>query len=304
MFCEAAEKQAAEKYHAIFVNSDLESHQALEGRLRQLVDLKKVDTVHGNAGDMLATLASSGLGTDTLFLYIDPFGLKGCEFSKLEPLLRRPSSVSTEVLINISVPTIGRLSTKNAMAQGRTTGQTASLNALLSDVLGGDYWQDILWSGGSPEEVISEYCSRLRQYLSYVASCPVRESETAAVKYIMILCSRHHDALDLMNDIMLTAYKERMYEALTADTLFAGTDWKQDRQLPELDGLIVGRLADGQKQSRKTLRVGLIQGHFMKYFNSDYNKSVAALCKAGRLDFVDVKKTGRLNDDSLIFLKQ
>ncbi len=304
MFCEVAEKQAPNQYRAIFVNSDAASHQALSTKLQPLIQQHRVATVCGSAGDMLRNLGATALTKDTLFLYLDPFGLKGCEFSKIEPILKRPQSVSTEVLINISVPTIDRLSTKNAIATGRATGQTSSLNALLTEVLGGEYWKDILWKGGGPEDVIAEYCARLRSYLPYVASCPVRESEQTAIKYFMILCSRHEDAIDLMNDIMRAAYQERMHEALTDGTLFAGTSWKVDRQVPELDRFIVQKLSPGERPSRKRLRIALIQDHFMVYSNSEWNKAIGRLCKKnGPLDFDDVRKTGRLNDESLIFLK-
>ncbi|MCB7130319.1 MAG: three-Cys-motif partner protein TcmP, partial [Candidatus Brocadiales bacterium] len=146
IICQAAEKHARDQYLAIFVNREKEDHEKLSSVLRAFIDQEKVISIYGPAESLLAEVHQI-LTDQTVFLYIDPFGLKGCEFSLLEPFIMRDKVHSTEIVINLSVPTIHRLAACKAVAAGRKDlKQIRGFNRRLTQVLGGDYWQEIMWN--------------------------------------------------------------------------------------------------------------------------------------------------------------
>ena len=133
IICEAAEKQVPGQYLGIFVNKEKESHIKLETALKNYIDSKKAIPILGNAQDLLKELKNI-IGDATLLIYLDPFGLKGCEFRLLEPYLGRDRRFSTEVIINMSMPTLHRLSTFKAVKGNMTTPTTEKLNQRLTAV--------------------------------------------------------------------------------------------------------------------------------------------------------------------------
>ena len=103
IMCGAAEQYAPRRYHAVFVNRNPTFHRQLSEALQRRGWLGAAEPVLGDATDMLRQLPAD-LGTHTTFIYLDPFGLRGCEFSLLEPLLQRDQRFSTEILLTLSAP--------------------------------------------------------------------------------------------------------------------------------------------------------------------------------------------------------
>jgi three-Cys-motif partner protein len=308
IICQAAEQFAKDQYLAFFVNREKEFHDKLSYVLKPLVDQKKVIPILGTASDLLEQVRRI-LTDQTLFVYLDPFGLKGCEFATIEPFLKRPKEYSTELVINLSVPTMHRLAARKVVAAGGPVpAKVQSFHRRLSQVLGGDYWQPILWDEGKDtetkaDEVMAKYREKLVSFgLPFTGSCPVREKEGKVIKYHITFCSRHTDAMLLMNDAMCTAYHERMHEADTAGTLFAGTDWKDTRDVRSLEGVIVGGVRGAPGRSRLDAWVDIVQQNFMRFLASEYKAVVAKLVKDNQLRFEDVRGTGRLNDESRLYL--
>jgi len=145
IICDTAERQVPGQYLAIFVNKDRNSHEKLKEGLKEYVQKKKALAILGNAADLLKEL-SKIIGNATLLIYLDPFGLKGCEFELLEPYLGRDKRFSTEIIINMSMPTLHRLSAFKAIQEGKITDKVKKLNQRLTKVLGGEYWKEIMWS--------------------------------------------------------------------------------------------------------------------------------------------------------------
>ena len=145
IICQAAEKRVRDNYRAIFVNREQEHHDQLSHVLSRFIDQEKVTTIHGTADALLAEVLDD-LGEHTVFLYLDPFGLKGCEFSIIEPFLRRDRAFSTEIVVNLSIPTMHRLAARKAVVAGQSnTPLIRAFHERLTRVLGGEYWKDILW---------------------------------------------------------------------------------------------------------------------------------------------------------------
>jgi three-Cys-motif partner protein len=172
IICEVAEKQIPEKYLAVFANRDKESHIKLKKALKKYIEGKEAVTILGSAQDLLGELKNI-VGNATLLIYLDPFGLKGCEFKLLEPFWGRDKRFSTEIMVNMSMPTLHRLSTPDAVREKRISSRTEKLNQTLTNILGGEYWNGIMWSGlpaGEKEKrLVEEYVGLLKQYLPFAA---------------------------------------------------------------------------------------------------------------------------------------
>jgi three-Cys-motif partner protein len=307
IICQAAEKHAAGNYLAIFVNCETADHQKLTHVLSSFIERRSVIPILGTAADLL-TRVREVLADQTVFLYLDPFGLKGCEFATIEPFLQRANEHSTEIVINLSVPIMHRLAARNAIAGGGPVpSKVQSFHKRLSAVLGGDYWQPIFWdSSKTPEEktneVMAKYRKRLTEFgLPYSGSCPVREKMGGRVKYYITFCSRHPDAMLLMNDAMCTAYHQRMHEAQTIGTLFEGTSWKDRRGSAELQNLVVELVAAVPGRNRRELWIDVVQQRFMRFLASEYKGAVKALVATTKLRVEDARGTGRLNDESRLY---
>ena len=236
IICNAAEENVKNLYKAIFVNKERRYHKDLTGHLRTFIKQKKVIPIHGTAQDLLEEISGKLTG-QTIFLYIDPFAYTGFEFSMIEPFITRDRAYSTEIVINLNVPVKHRLASANAIAAGRHNSEIERHHRKLSKVLGGDYWKEILLdTSKGAESQASEVMMKYREKISklglpYTGSCPVREKEGRSIKYYITFCSRHPDAMELMNDIMCKAYHQRMYYAATIDTLFENTDWRHERSI-------------------------------------------------------------------------
>jgi len=302
----AAERQVPGKYFAIFVNSNRNHHRKLESAINNFISRKVAISLYATAQELLREL-NRVLTNQTLFVYLDPFGLKDLDFELIEPFLQRDISYSTEILINMSMPTLHRLATRKLQQNGKQTPKSIKLNELLTKVLGGDYWKEIMWNeslrpGDKEIKVMEKYRKLLEKYLSYTGSCPVREREGRRVKYFITFCSRHPDAMHLMNDAMCKAYFKYMHEREYSDTFFKDIDWKKMRSLSAIKKIIIEELSAKARRSRIELWYEIIRKHFMKYHSSEYKEAIKQLLNEGKMKYENPRNTGRLNDDCILFL--
>ena len=142
----------------------------------------------------------------------------------------------------------------------------------------------------------------LNEPKAYSGSCPVREKDGSGAKYYITFYSRHRDAMLLMNDAMCAAYHRRMHEVWSEGTLFANTNWQDNRDTQGLEATILGAAREAPCKSRLDLWVDIVQKAFMRFTGSEYKKTVTKLVKDKKLAFEDVRGTGRLNDQALLYL--
>ena len=122
---------------------------------------------------------SKDLKSQSILLYLDPFGPTGCEFALLQPFLQRNANFRTEVLLTLNMPGMYRLATGNAVKAGRREEQMISyFHQKLTKVFGGDYWQEIMWDESiTPKErefrLVEAYRLRLAEYLPFTGFCPI-----------------------------------------------------------------------------------------------------------------------------------
>jgi three-Cys-motif partner protein len=291
------------RYRAIFGNRRLRSHQKLTSTLSGHIEREVVET-HLLEADALLLNVGAKLGRATVFLYLDPFGLPPA-FTRLRPFLERQAS--TEILLNLPPSAIARHA-----SMGPSTSQIEALHSRLTQVLGSEYWRGVFEREDIDQDekiarVMRDYYARIRKFLPFSGTCPIRQRDGAAVKYHMTFFSGHPDSPVIYNDVMRKAYREGLYYAWAKGTLFEGTDELLDdheRDVAKLQVLVVEMLQAGGRESRMRLWREIVDAHFMEYSSSDYIKAVRLLSEEQRIGFEDVKGTGRLNNDAVLYIKK
>lgn len=311
ILCQAARNHLENlEYQTIFVNQEATHHEKLS---HVLSSFNNVTTIFGNAEKFLTKIQSI-LKDHTVFLYLDPFGLKGCELSSvIKPFLQRNQAYSTEIVVNISIQTVHRFAARKAVYKGKANDPLIlDRHKQLTKALGGDYWKDVLLSNNpkTSEEKAEEIMARYRKNIlklgkteAFSGYCPVREKESSAIKYYVTFYSRHKDAMILMNDIMCDAYNYQMHESWKPRTLFENLSWGEFRGSPQqLKEIILEALYKTPCENRKNLWVKIVKENFMRFTEKEYRKIVKKLEKEKKISFVDVRKTGKLNDDSRLYI--
>ena len=304
--CKIASEIVPNNFLAVLVNKDKKHHSELTNLLQDYIKNKCGFTLHGTAQDLLKEL-SSIISDETLFIYLDQFGISGFCFNDLLPFLSRDKRNSTELLLNINVPIIHRLSCKRTH---KASIVNSYRHTILTQTFGGDYWKDYLLGNDDPSQtqifgLMEAYKQKLEEHLPHVEFCPIYEKgHDSTLKYFLIFASRHIDAAILLNDIMFKAYWKHIWNCEAQGTLFEdqGIEWILPRDYNlKLKEYIIDYLNRG-KIDRKRLWCYFVKDHFMQFSASDFKKSVENLYKEKKINFIDVKGSIRLNDDSILYL--
>lgn len=302
IICKAIQLYAPNIGRAILVNRKEKTHKLLENNIKPFVDAGlAVRPIRADAQSLLKVFRET-ITDETVLIYMDPFGIKGCDFSIVESFLERGTKYSTEFIINLNMPIIHRYA------------PSPQWRELLNRILGGDYWDAIFNSGlyEDPEEkdyaLIKEYENRLRKFLPFVGSCPVRERRDSQIKYFVTFCSRNSLSMTLMNDIMCDAYNNYMHNVDLNDMpLFQEITphWKDQRRgikHGELSKNIVSLLSQKKGMTRKSLWIEIVVNNFRKYRSSEYINTVKDLVE--KKIIFHYSSTGRLNDSSKLFTRE
>src|ERR1022692_1624237 len=290
IICQEITAHAPNRATAYFVNKRPAHHEALSRTIKGFTDAGIATTILGRSQTFLADLTRQ-LTNQSLFVYLDPFGIKGCTFNATKQLLQRDTTTSTELLMTMSMPILHRLAARRRTAQDSPI--INRFHALLDDVLGDVPWRDImhdpnLTSAQKEEHVIAAYCNQLRQYTRYACSCPVRNRDDERVKYYIVFASRHVHALCLMNDIMLNAYQDHTFAQSIDDfPLFADVidDWRATRtnETHALATIITNTVKQAQRITRAQLWEHIVVQHFMQYRSEERRQAVQALVHDGAI---------------------
>jgi three-Cys-motif partner protein len=301
IICKQIKQHAPERATAYFVNKRVEHHEALTRRLGGFIDNGIARPILGQSETFLSELGA-GLQDQTLFVYLDPFGIKGCSFSATKALFERSPSSSTEMLMTLSAPILHRLAAKNS-----AHGITAQFHAVLDAVLGEVAWRDIMYdrtlnAAQKEERVITAYCEKLRCYTNYACACPVRDRDDTRVKYYIVFASRHVHALLLMNDIMLNAYQDHTFAKQRERLpLFENVleDWRSTRlnEQEQLITIVTKTIWRSGPINRATLWQQIVIEYFMQYRESEFRETIQNLVRAGT---ILADQNGRLNDMSVL----
>ncbi len=305
--CESANDCVSSNYLAILVNQNLKHHTQLISALHD-TNFNYIP-INGSSEDLLTKMHEL-LKDQTLFLYLDPFGLKGTKFSTIEKFLSRSKYYSTEIVINLSIPTILRLSCVKAYSKKGETAEIKAKHEALNGALGGDYWKGFLLNNNlSTEErinkIVNEYCNNIRQYLPYVGFCPVyQKTEYSALKYCIIFASRHPDAQILMNNIMFRAYNKQIWHNYVENTLFADSNWEEGLPANYFEELRedILQIIKGRRITRKNIWLNIVIEKFMRYQEKDFNSEIKYLVSHKRIKFETTGATNKINENTILFL--
>lgn len=310
IMCEKAEERARGNYQAIFVNKERKHHNKLSSEILRRGWSQSAEALLGYTQEILPRVART-LKDQTVFLYLDPFGPTGCNFDLLSPFLNRNPKFSTEILFTMNMPGIPRLAALHANEEGREDVQIQAIREnrqKLTKVFGGEYWKEILLQNSDGEkwelQLIEAYQAKLAAFLPFTRFCPVREGTGKHIKYFIVFASRHEDALVLMNDIMTKAYFAGMHTADFSGGLWADMDWREMRSTSELPTIIQDTVAKHPGESRKKIWFHIVNEHFMRYLESEYNNTVKKLVETKKIISPTFNSTKRLNENSALYPPQ
>lgn len=307
IICSAMTKYKGKK-SAYFFNNEKDHHETLIEILKIVPDYNFAKPILGDAVELLEKVVPK-ITNETVFLYLDPFGLT-CTYDTLKPFLERSSDTSTEILINLNMTGLHRLAAHKA----HETEQIKANRIKLTKVLGGDYWKDILLSSSDLETkekerlIVEEYKKKLsiNGYLRYTAACPVQENLSSPTKYYMISASPHSDSLLLFNDEMCKAFNDYMHKQENPIFEIAGQDWRSWRDIETLIPLVLEYTYKYPRTTRRDLWLFIVQDHFMKFTESEYKKAVnkavednQILCSTP-IQKGGIRPTKRLNDECVL----
>jgi len=305
IICQQIKKHAPERAIAYFVNKRPAHHASLSRTLRGFIDTGIAHPILGQGETFLSDLTAR-LQDQTVFVYLDPFGIKGCNFNATKCLLQRNASTSSEILMTLSMPVLHRLAAREG---GHAI--VARFHAVLDAVLGEVAWRDIMYDSSlSPaqkeEGVIKAYCEQLRRYVNYACACPVRDRDDSRVKYYIVFASRHSHALLLMNDIMLNAYQDHTFPQVRERMpLFEQLldDWRTMRGAEQetLTNIIRSTIGEVGQINRAALWQRIVIEHFMQYREAEFREGVQVLVNNGGISLEQPQRGRRLNDQSVLY---
>jgi three-Cys-motif partner protein len=297
-----------------FIEADEENYQKLA---QVLEPFRAFATPRlGVFDDLLPDLAARAR-ENSVFLYVDPYTVKGLLFARMKEVYDqiRKASASVELLLNLNVPTFMRWALaalkRKEEVPSEATGEEADYLAddpservelaLLDSIAGGDYWRAIASDPALSfvqklDSFTNGYLSRLVSSFTFATSCEIKSKyEHQVPKYHLIYATRHPDGVELMNDAMCKARREFLGNQFVKGLLF---DMTPDDEKPDVDALadaLVNILQTKGVLTRKALRNQGLWAHFGQHESKDYNLALTKLLKAGRIHSSTGKS--RINDD-------
>lgn len=254
---------------------------------------------------------------NTLFFYLDPYGIKDLDFAMVRQIYDRDAKQSTEVLINFNFRAFMRMSGNwayDASADVVAEKVKASKIETIDRVMGGSYWLPIvtnptLTKCEREDAVVGAYIDRVREFFRFAVSVPVKDQsdqpgipEDNLAKYHLIFGTRSAKAVVYMNDVAyaaLTPYFNQFSEGLLFDLRperYAATT------KAAIKAEIVRELSE-QPLTRPAIYESIIPRHFIQYQTKHYRAMIDELVFEDRLLFPDpktVKQKARLNDETLL----
>lgn len=308
IICEIADQKrelAGVLIFGVFIDENEDYCQSLEKILKPYAQ-KKIAFVECGRFEEVVGRVVDIMGDCTGFFYLDPFGIKGIEFTNLERIFDRVSMSSTEVLVNFSYPSFARhAGNYTEDDDGDTVAQKvkAGKQEMVNKVMNGEYWVDIMTDTTTSKfereaKVVEMYANQYRKYFDFVGHCPVKDTHRNVAKYHLVFGSRHFDGLQLMNDIMHYEYEEFLIREYKEGCLFDTRPQHLKKHLDRLKQDILDIAKQHRPLSRRMVRVRLIPVNFMRFAVKDYNGIVTELLKQKAL-FSETGKT-RINDNVLL----
>jgi three-Cys-motif partner protein len=296
---------------ALFIEEKRKYFQQLKESLKDYQDFCCQN--HESFEESAKEIANMGRNK-TVFVYIDPYGIKPLHFDTLAGIYANiAKGSSVEVLLNFNASSLIRnglaalkyrqpreIEYDIAVAQGEEVDRTMTLDDL-DLIAGGDYWRGIVTSdvpfSNKEAQCVSEYIRLMKQYFDEVCSYGIKEKyEHTIPKYRLLFGSRHEDAFILMNDAICNARDIFLGKQRVDGYLF---DMRANNEIHDPSRLrkaIVDSLTTSI--TRKKLIVQAMHRVFAEYKESEYKRMIGSLLKDGNLHSKSGKT--RINDHEVL----
>lgn len=290
---------------AIFIEEKRKYFRRLQESVKDYQDVCR--TVHGSFEDSAKEIADMGRNT-TVFVYIDPYGIKSLRFDTLAGIYANiAKGSSVEVLLNFNASSLVR----NGLAALKCSQQDDKEEELdrtmtsedVDMIAGGAYWRDIVTSdilfSDKEAQCVSEYMRLMKKYFVEACSYGIKEKYEHFPKYWLLFGSRHEDAFILMNDAICNARDEFLGKQRVDGYLFDMRAEDEIHDPARLRQAIMESLTTSM--TRKKLIGGAMHRVFAEYKESEYKRMIGSLLKEGSL-FANSGNT-RINDREVLSLK-
>jgi len=301
---------------ALLVEEKKTLFRQLEGNVHEFGSL--CQPVHGTFEDSVTEINKLAR-THSVFVYIDPYGLKPLKFSLLSSIYRHLSAgASIEVLMtfcSVSLVRNGRAAlglTQKEIKEDEwfddfedERKKTMSPEEI-DEIAGGDYWRKVVSSEltfPKMEQVCTdEYMNRMTQYFNGVCCYPIKEKYAHKVpKYRLVFGSRHPDAMRLINDAMCNARDRFLKKELIDDRLFDLRQKDEKHDPSRLHEAILTVLRKEKRLKRRDVIARTLELVFGEYFVKEYGAAIYTLQKQGALCSASGKT--RFNDDEWLSIQ-
>jgi three-Cys-motif partner protein len=238
----------------------------------------------------------------SLFLYVDPYGVKSLDFIYFEKL-KEKNYPSLEILMNFTVSGFLRAGCRllkyeifDRENEELIEDETEEIQKW-NQIAGGDYWQKIIenyynkiisWIDAE-EYFVLEYADKLKEIFKYVINIPIREKSGHTPKYRLFFGTNHPDGLILMADEMNKAWKkfEEMEKLanpqISLEELFEFPDMRLLKGYnPEVD--IKNILSCCLEIDLKEIYVNMILKYGLSYSKKEYEELLKDMEKAGLIE--------------------
>ncbi|MBN2562799.1 MAG: three-Cys-motif partner protein TcmP [Phycisphaerae bacterium] len=264
----------------------------------------------GDCAEEIAKLARN----HTVFVYLDPYGIKPLRFATLAAIyenIQRGSSV--EVLLNLNTPSLvrnglavlkcaqpGDMEYDLAVAQDEEVDHTMTAEDLDS-IAGGKYWRKVVCGKGAfadmEQACLREYMNVMSSYFDQICSYGVRARyEHTVPKYRLVFGSRHPDAFVLMNDAVCNARDDFLGKQRVKGYLF---DMRGEDEIHDPDRLREAILSElTASMSRENLVLRSMRKVFGEYKEAEHKRMIADLIKSGRV--LSASGKARINDHEVL----
>lgn len=294
---------------ALFVEEKKKLFCQLQENVREFGPLCQL--VHGTFESSVAEIHRLAR-THSVFVYIDPYGLKPLKFALLASIYRHLSSGrSVEVLMNFHAASLAR---NGRAALGLTQKEMPEDDDVdefedevkntmspeeVDEIAGGDYWRKIVSSDLSFPEMgqvcVEEYMKGMARYFNGVCCYPIKERYAHKVpKYWLLFGSRYPGAMVLINDAVCRARDRFLNKECVENMLFdtRKDDEKHDPvRLQEAIQAVLSKIPRLQRQDTIVRSFGSVFG---EYLEKEYREAIYALQRQGKLYSASGKK--KFND--------
>ncbi len=290
-----------------------EDRKILKDNLDEYIKNEIVEVIPGGAVDVGNYLLSVIPPSTPLFIFLDPFGIKGLSMKLLLQVFQRATAESTELLINFNYKALKRLA---GICRNLGSGnpilndQALLIKSIVDEALNGGWWLEIMNSGNLDDDqkldsIMNKYLDFFRNFFRWIAVHPVTTLREKEVKYFLIFASQSQVAIELMNDVAIQARKDVLLEEIKEEytgSLFENTDPEEfttrttDEDIQELsermhkaaEWLVSNEISAGRNRDdvffmRPQLRALFLRKYFGRFTNSEYNEAIRRLLISGKL---------------------